>query len=878
MRELLRRIGFLLRHRQQDADLAEEIEAHRAMAQDALEARGIAHEDAFVQARRAVGNDLSARERARDVWVAPWLQDIVQDVRFAGRLLVKDPGLAVMAVLALAVGAGVNGTMFAIFNAWCIAGVPIERADRVLFLSTRDTRAQARGLSYADFEDLQRAAPSSLAVLGAFSMGSVSLGDEGRVPDRYVRAYMSASGFSLMRQQPMLGRDFRDDDDQVGAAPTVILSSKVWHARYAGDPGILGRTILLNRVPTTVIGIMPDGFQFPNRADVWQPLRLLPKLTEEPRDQRALSGFARLVDGTSIQQAQTELSTLGARLAETFPASNAGIQLVAEPINWRYTADITHPAWIAFVSVGVLVLLVACANVANLLLTRSVSRTREIAIRASLGATRLRVVRQLLVESALLASLGSALGLAFAKAGLLLWTAALPAIGIPYFGFVLDGFVLAIFALASFLTVFIFGFAPALMLSKTDVHPVLKDGGRAISGPASRRWTTAFLSAELGVMILLLLRLVSGNREAAEWRAIDERMDVAPLLTAWLALPTERYATVESRRAFHDRLAERLGGLGEVSAFSLATALPMAGAASQQFEMERRPLPDPRVAPLTRTLTVGAGYFATLGVPTIEGRELEPRDGRDGRDVVVVNQRFVDLHLPEGGALGQRIRIRRDVSAPFSPWMQIVGVAPDLRQTDRLEVNPIVYVPFDAAAPATVAMILRSATAPEALATQLRQEVVAIDSDLPIYRVMPMADVMAEEGYTTRVGPQLLSVVTAIAIGLAALGLYAVTAHGVNQRAREIGVRMALGARAGQVRSLVLGRAAWQTAMGLIVGVIGAVAWNRFVYSGSWTTSGIEVETLAIVLPIVATVAIVASAIPVHRATRVDPATTLRGE
>jgi putative ABC transport system permease protein len=875
---LLRRVWYLLRHRRLEADLAEEIEAHRAMAQSTLEADGAAPHEAAVSARRVLGNDLSARDRARDVWIWPWLQDVMQDVRFAGRLLVKDRWLAVTAILALALGGGVNGVMFAIFNAYGIAGVPIERADRVLFLSTRDTRAQSHGLSYADFEDLQRAAPWSLAALGAFSVGSVSLGDEGRAPDRYARAYMSASGFTLMRQRPILGRDFRDDDDRIGAAPTVILSSKVWHARYAGDPGILGRMILLNRVPTIVIGIMADGFQFPNRADVWQPLRLMSKLADEPRDQRALAAFARLADEATIAQAQAQLSTVGAQLAEAYPASNAGIQLVAQPINSQYNTDITHPAWAAFVSVGVLVLLVACANVANLLLARSVSRSREIAIRSSLGATRPRVVRQLLIESALLALLGSALGLAFAKAGLILWTSALPAIGIPYFGFVLDGFVLAIFALASFLTVFLFGLAPALTLSKTDVNRVLKDGGRGISGPASRRWTTTFLSAELGVMILLLLRLVSGNREAAEWRAIDARMDVAPLLTASLALPAERYATVESRRMFHEGLAERIAGVGEVSAFSVASALPMAGAASRQFEIERRPLPDPRIAPVTSTLTVGAGYFATLGVPTVEGRELEPRDGRDGRDVIVVNQRFVDLHLPEGGAIGQRVRIRRDASAPFSPWMEIVGVTPDLRQTDRLEVHPIVYVPFDVAAPATVALILRSTTPPEALASRLRQEVAAIDSDLPIYRVMPMPDAIAEATYTNRVGPQLLSIITAIAMGLAGLGLYAVIAHSVNQRAVEIGVRMALGARAGQVRSLVLGRAARQTAIGLVVGILGAIAWNRFIYSGSWTTSGIETGTLAVVLPIVAAVAVVASAIPAYRATRVDPATALRGE
>jgi hypothetical protein len=277
-------------------------------------------------------------------------------------------------------------------------------------------------------------------------------------------------------------------------------------------------------------------------------------------------------------------------------------------------------------------------------------------------------------------------------------------------------------------------------------------------------------------------------------------------------------------------------------------------------------------------MTVGTRYFDTLGLPMPRGREFVSGDGRGGTEGVLVNQRFADLHLPDEDAVGQRIRVRRDEASPFSPWMRIVGIAPNVRQTDRPEINPIAYLPFEGAAPATVALILRSATGPEALVARLRQEVAALDSDLPIYRAMPMVDAMAEASYPSRIGPQLLGVVTAIVVGLAMVGLYAVTAHSVNQRVAEIGVRMALGARPGQVRGLILKRVAWQTGAGVILGLLGSVAWNRLVSSSSWTQSGIDLGTLAVVLPGVVLVVMVASLVPVYRATRVDPVSALRSE
>lgn len=875
MRELLRRTWYLLRRRDHDEEVAEELELHRALTQQALEADGLAANAAALATRRAMGNDVSARQRARDVWVAPWLQDIGSDIKFAVRMLMRDRWLAFTAILALAVGSGVNTAMFAIFNAYCLAGVPIAHAGRVIHVATRDLRQQERGMSFADIEDLRTIGLTSVTGLASFSGESASLGSEGRAPDRVFRSAISANGFAVAGVTPLLGRDFRADDDRPGAPPTVILGEQIWRTRFDAQPSVIGSAVTVNGVAATVIGVMPAGFRFPNRADLWQPLRVMTGIDVQARDVRVLGAFGRLNDDASVARAQVEFETVSRRLAVAYPATNTDIQIFAEPINRQYNADITQPAWAAFVTIGVLVLLIAWANVANLLLSRSMSRSREMAVRASLGATRRRVVRQLLVESGLIGLLGALAGLGVARIGLLLWTRATPDFAIPNSGFTLDPVVLAVFAVMSCTTAFVFGLAPALTISKTDVNRTLKDGGRGVHGPASRKWTIAFLTIQLAVTVLLLINVSTALRRANDLERIDRIIDPTPLMTASLALPAERYQTAAARLVFHDRLTRAIAGIGEVTSFTVATSLPVSGAPQQEVEIDGSGSGAAGQLPAVRTVAVGPHYLATVGQPLLRGRDFDDRDGTAGQDSVVVNQRFVELHYPASDPLGQRVRVRRDRSAPFSAWMTIVGVTPTVRQRPVPDLDPVLYLPFRAQVPATAAVIARSTGNPGALSAQLRAAVQTIDPDLPLYQMATLEQAIAEASFSGRLGFRLLLVIAGVAAGLSFIGLYAVMTHAVMQRTAEFGVRLAFGARPWQLGGMVAWRVAAQAGAGLIAGLLLSTAWSRL-FGETGTVIRLDVSTVASVTLLIAIAASLASLIPVRRAVRVDPMTSLR--
>ncbi|MGH3118347.1 MAG: ABC transporter permease, partial [Gaiellales bacterium] len=402
MRELLRRAWFAIRQRRFEADLAEELDHHRQLKQQDLERRGLDPAEAAVEARRALGNVLVARERARDVWVWPWLQDVGQDLRFAGRLLVKDRWFTLAAATALALGIGATTAVFTILNAMSLRDLPVDRPDQILSLQIRDAIGRTHDVSYLDFRDWQQAT-RAFAGLAAFNGATMNVSDAGRAPDQHAGAFVSASTFHLLRVTPLVGRDFSSGDDRPGAPPVVILGHGVWTSRYSADPSVLGRTIRINAVPTTVIGVMPEGFKFPFHADLWQPLAARPGVTTQTRDVRGIGVFGRLADDVGKAQARTELKTIANRLAQQYPDTNTGIEPIVTTFNERYNGRLTESIPMVLMGAVGFVLLIACADVANLLLARSAHRAREIGIRASLGATRWRIVRQVLVESVLLA-------------------------------------------------------------------------------------------------------------------------------------------------------------------------------------------------------------------------------------------------------------------------------------------------------------------------------------------------------------------------------------------------------------------------------------------------------------------------------------------
>lgn len=833
------------------------------------------------------------------------MRGVTEDLRFAARLLAKDRGFTFVAVLALALGIGVNTTMFTAVNAICLRGLPIDEPERVMSIRMRDAREQPRDLSYRDFDDIRRElrAFDSLAA-GASMTTAVREEDEGggsTSADRVIAAYVSAGAFRAIGETPRIGRDFRDDDDRPGAPAVAIIGSGLWTSRYGSDPGIVGRTILVGARPASVIGVMPDRFKFPNNADLWLPLASMPGLSDQPRDARTLTVFGRLRDGATAGHAQEEAAAAVARLAREFPETNAGMRALVQPINDRFNSPITHPAWIAFILVGIFLVLISCANVANLLLMRSARRGRELAVRAALGATRARMVRQLLVESSLLAALGGVFGFGVALIGNRLFAAAIPEGGLPYWiELTIDGRVLAVLTIACLGTVMLFGLAPSLHVSKTDVRTVLQEAGRSVSGGVrARRWTAVFLTAEFALTMILMCGLIGNVYASAAAERASRTIDTSNLLTMWVTPTPQRYPDTADRLAFYQRMEERLRAIPAIAAVALADSLPMSGAPPRQLEIDGRSTASGAGAtkPTVFTTVVGTGYFETLNRPVLRGRAFTWRDGTPGNGNVIVNQRFVDLFLRDGDPIGRRLRLTSDrPAAPVAgtgtgagagaaganaeaPWLNIVGVAPVLRQRIGTEPDPLVYLPLGDAPPASAAIIVRSATAPEALAPLLRAEVRALDPDLPVYRVRTMAQVIDEAGWNPRLGANLLTTIALIAFALASVGLYAVTSHAVAQRTQEIGIRVALGASTREVAWLVLRRALNQLAVGLVAGIVCTYAFDRFASGGppeptSFMNPGVILPAMAALI----VMTLLASLTPIVRAARLDPVIALRKE
>jgi predicted permease len=653
-------------------------------------------------------------------------------------------------------------------------------------------------------------------------------------------------------------------------------------SRYGGDPSVLGREIRVGGAPATIVGVVPDRSGFPSTASVWLPLTHAPGLNAQKRELRTLRAIGRLHDGVSPLSAAAELEAFFSQLSTAHPDTNRNVRGRAVPVNEQYFGRVTEPTWIAFITVGFLILLISAANVANLMLSRSVERAREMAIRTSLGATRGRVFRQLLMEGLVLAALGGIAGMGIAVAGVRFFWSAMPENALPYwFDYSIDMRIVAALVGVTVLTVLIFALLPAIPASRPDVNRVLKSGERGVVGSwTTRRWTTAFLAAEFALSVVFLAQLSVGLRTVVPTLPSDAVVETTAVVTGVVSLPAATYGEPSQRTEFHQKLRERLRSVPGIASVSVASAPPFSGAQEQRLQIaDAGAAADGQGAPVVHTVAVGPRYFETLRLTLVRGREFLPEDATGGGSAVIVNERFAHRFFAGSDPLGRRIALSAPDGAPTAPrWMTIVGMAPDVRQRPTAEPDAVAYTPYDAAPASSATVLVRGDDTAERLASSMREQVQVLDSSLPVYRVRTMREVVRDSAWVGRVSAGLLRTLTWIAIGLSVVGLYAVATHGVTRQTREIGVRMALGASSWAVVWMVLRTAFGQVAIGFVAGIGCTVLWDRMFSTGNPTIRATDPQSLAIVAVMLIVLAGIGCAVPARRAAHLDPLVAIRHE
>jgi predicted permease len=875
-----RLLDFAFRGRR-DRRLADEIAGHLADLTDDYVRQGLPPAEARLAARRAFGGVDQLTLRYRDARGLPLVDTVLRDLRFAARLLVKDRWFTAAIVVVLGVGIGVNTTMFTIVNGMNLRGLPVPRGHQIVMIDSLELEGRRLGLgtSFADFRDWQRAT-QTLSGLAAYAPGSMNLGDDARPADRLAGFRITANAFALLGIPPSLGRDFSSADDRIGAPPVAMLSHAVWSDRYQRDPSVIGRTIRINGTPTTVIGVMPEGFRFPVRADVWQPLGQFAAVAAGARDERALWVFGRLRDGATIDDARAEFAAIAAGLAAQYPATNAAVGTRVDRFTEVYVGPATEGPPMLLLASAFFVLLIACANAANLLLARGAHRARELTLRAALGASRARIIGQLLAESLSLSAVAGGVGLIVAAGAVRLFTGQTVDLNLPYWiAFELDRRVFAYVALLCLGTAVTFGLAPAWQMSRTSAHDALKDSGRhQLGGVRTRRWAASLLVAELACTMMLL---AGASLLLASARALydaDAIVFAPNVLTAQVALPAGTYATPDERRAFHARLQERLDTTPAIAVATLASARPFVDSVSMRAVLEGEAA-TAGPARVVQTVAIGERYFEALGLPMIRGRALTRQDGAPGGDAVVINERFATLHFAGRDPIGGRIRLA-ELSAGATPgaWLTVVGVSPSIRQRPMGPAAAIAYLPLAAQPGPFTAVVVRGSGDAAALAAAVREQVRAVDEDAAAYTIEPLERLSAKSRWTHRMMGVVITLFAAIAMLLSAAGLYAVTAYGVSQRTSEIGVRLALGAQRSAVAWLFLRATLWPVGLGLAIGVAGAAAVGQLVRGLLVNTSPADPRMFATIAAVLIATAALACVIPVRRASRLDPAVALRRE
>lgn len=808
------------------------------------------------------------------------METLLQDIRYGVRTLVKQPAFTLVAIITIALGIGANTAIFSVVNAVILRPLPYAEAERLVMLwgTTANDGNQEQPFSFADFSDLRNQSKSFSTLAAASPVWNFTLTGGGE-PEPTQGLFVSHDLFDMLGIRPEMGRAFLADDDRSGAAPVVIISNALWQRRFGGDRNVIGRPLIVSGNSATVVGVMPAGFHFLEAgADLWVPLSQNLFATST-RNVRLLSVVGKLNGGVQLGQANAELSAIGNQFAAQYPDTNSGFSLRALALHEQVTGKV-RPALLLLLGAVGLVLLIACANVVNLMLVRSASRSKEIAVRAAVGAGRLRLLRQLLTESITLSLLGGLAGALLATWGVRVLGAVNP-IPLPQYNKIGVDLTVLVFTLSvSVLTGIVFGLAPAWQMFKFDLHSVLKTGGRGSIDSGHHKLSNALVTVEIATAFVLLIGAGLLIRSFSKLLDVNPGFDTEHILTMQVGLPNASYGQPQKRIALIQQLEANLKAMPDVASVGIVTRLPLMSALNNVttfLSIEGRQM-QPGERPEIDFRRASTGYFETMSVPLRSGRLVTEQDVANNTHSVVINEAMAKRFWSGEDPVGKRISTAT-ASVQQTQWQTIVGVVGNVRHLGLdTEPRPELYYHTNTLPPFGPVLVIRARTDPKALISLARAKVRELDGDLSISNVSTMDQLVAQSVAQRRFGMFLLASFAVVALLLAAIGIYGVISYSVAQRTREIGVRMALGARTADVLRLVLKNGLTLAGLGLAIGLVGAFLSTRVMTKILFEVKPTDALTFASVSVGLMFVAFLACYIPARRATKVDPLVALRDE
>jgi putative ABC transport system permease protein len=866
-------------------DIDREMRLHLELQIEANIKAGMSPEEAREKARRSFGNVNRAVDAAYDVKGGGLFETLVQDIRYGVRMLAKHKAFTSVAVVTLALGIGANTAIFSVVNELLLSPLPYRDAEQIVMLweVTPEGRHQ-NTTSRANFRSW-RAQSTSFQTVAAFTDQRFNLTGDGE-PEELSVQLATPEIFNVLGVDPLLGRTFLPEDGEPANMDVAVLSYGFWQRRFGGQANIVGQQLTLSGTKFTVIGVMPPSFQFhiKSRSGTGRPAELwsiLPMPVGAGANDRGrfLSVVGRLKDGVSAEQAAAELRTIESRLSDEVPEFNKNYSAEVLPLRDQFFGNVRRPLWLMLGAVG-FVLLIACANVANLLLSLATSREKEIAVRAALGARRFRIVRQLLTESLLLALLGSALGLGFAYLGIkaLVLISPRDLISLQEVGLNLTvlGWTLAV----SLLTGIIFGLAPALHVSRLNLNDSLKEGGKSESAQAggNRRLRSALVVSEIALAVVLLASAGLLIRSFIRLQQVDRGFETDNLLTMVVPVPVSRYREDAQFVNFFSQALERIRHLPNVRSAGMVNFLPLYGGlgSATGFKIEGRPEPPPGQGPSTDVRVADSGYFQTMGIPLLRGRNFSDSEQREPKHVILINEALARKHFPDEDPIGRRL----DVAMFDTPQpAEIIGVVGNVRYDSLIvEPPPAVYFPHPDLTYAFMTLVIRTEGEPTAIAPAVQREIRALDPNQPVSGVRTMNQVMADWVSRSRFNTLLLGLFAGLATLLSAVGIFGVMNYSVALRTREIGLRLAIGAQPRQVLLLILRQGLLLTVFGVVLGLAAAFALTRLLSGLLFGVGVVDVTTFTTISLLLVAVSLLACYLPARRAMRIDPLRALRYE